>query len=273
MRAFIVLVAGLACLQTSALAVTLEGREPARAAAATDLAEIARVGGSGRTEFVLRGRVSRRHAAAAVRLAHELIEDTHRRFLPIDGSKLPPVDVCLFETTAEYRRFLREALGPENREGDLGVYWRYRRTVVANLSTPLGNLRHELAHALISDALGPLPAWLDEGLASLYNEAAWKNGAYVLGRSHRLAQLRAARAAGKLPDLAALAAAGEREVYGENFRAYYSLGRFIALYLDEKGKLAEFVQEMSQSRTTDEQRMALERYVDFAAFLAWTERL
>ncbi len=271
LRACIVLVASLAHFGSGA--VTLEGKEPARAAAAADLPELARVSGAGRTEFVLRGRVSKKLARAAARLAREVMEDAHRRFLPVDGSRLPPVDVCLFETTAGYRRFLQDALGPENREGDLGIYWRYRRTVVANLSTPLGNLRHELAHALISDALGPLPAWLDEGLASLYNEAVWKDGAYRLGHTHRLAQLRDARGAGKLPDLAALAAAGEREVYGENFRAYYSLGRFIALYLDEKGKLAEFVYKMSGSRTADEQRGVLERYLDFAAFLRWSDQL
>lgn len=272
-RAQQMLFLGCSLFWADALAVTLEAKEPARAAAAADLPEVARVAGDSRTEFILRGRLSRRRVAEVTRLARQVMEDAQRRFLPAGGSKLPPVDVCLFETAVEYRKFLQDALGPENREGDLGIYWRYRRTVVANLSTPLGNLRHELAHALVADALGPLPAWLDEGLASLYNEATWKDGACLLGRTHRLAQLRAARAAGKLPDLAGLAASGEREVYGENFRAYYSLGRFIALYLDEQKKLRPFVQAIGKARAVEEQRAVLERYLDFTALLAWTERL
>lgn len=202
-----------------------------------------------------------------------MIKDVEARFRPAPGSKLSPIDVCLFESTNEYQDFLHRALGADNHEGPLGVYWRYRRVVIANLSTPLGNLRHELAHALIADAFGHLPAWLDEGLASLYNEAIWKKGRYIFGQTHRLWQLRKVKSNGRLPDFATLAASGEREVYGENYYVYYSMGRFISLYIDKKGRLGEFVQEMSTKRSADEQRDTLMRFVEFSAFLSWIDNL
>jgi hypothetical protein len=258
---------------SESLAVTLEGKEPQRSPLVGDLPEIARIEGPGRTEFVIRGRVPQKVSDSFVIIARQMMKDVEERFRPAPGSKLSPVDVCLFENTDEYQDFLHRALGPDNHEGPLGVYWRYRRAVIANLSTPLGNLRHELAHALIADAFGHLPAWLDEGLASLYNEAIWLKNRYLFGQTHRLQQLRKARSDGKLPDFETLAASGEKEVYGKDYYIYYSLGRFISLYIDKQGRLGEFVQEMSTKRSADEQHKVLMRFVDLSDFLSWIDNL
>ncbi|GEM_PF-1728690 len=249
---------------------TLEAREPGRSEAARALPELARLEEPGAAVLVLRGEVPAAKAAELVRLVRAAAQDARRRFLPPAPAGLQPVDVCLLADTARYRAFLDALLGPGHGENDLGLFNPYRRVVAANLDMPPGHLRHEIVHALVADALGPLPAWLDEGLASLYNEARPVEGGLELGRTYRLDQLRAAREAGTLPDLAELARSTGRSVYGARSRAFYSLGRFLLLHLDSRGELRAFLAALRAAPATEAgQREVLARFVDWPVFLAW----
>jgi hypothetical protein len=253
---------------------TLEAREPPGSEAAQALPELARVEEPGAPVLVVRGTLPAARAARLVRLVRAAVQDARRRFLPPAPAGLAPVDVCLLADTPAYRAFLDAVLGPGHGENDLGLFSPYRRVVAANLDMPPGYLRHEVVHALVSDALGPLPAWLDEGLASLYNEARLSKGILGLGRTYRLDQLRAARAAKTLPDLAELARSTGRSVYGGRSRAFYSLGRFLLLYLDSRGELRAFLTAFRVAPATEAgQREVLGRFVDWPAFLAWVDGL
>ncbi len=84
-----------------------------------------------------------------------------------------PVHVVLFETGAEYQRYMRNYFPtlPERRAlfiqdrgpGMLFAHWH------VEIAT---DLRHEITHALLNDGPHPLPLWLDEGLAEYFEVAS-----------------------------------------------------------------------------------------------------
>ena len=238
------------------------------------LPEIARLQPPGDTVLILRGQLPRRLALRAERLARAVQTDVRRRFLSDrDKSALPPVDVCLFAGTAAYRRFVREVFGERYEFSDLGFYVPARRLVVANLGRSMGNLRHEMVHALIEDDFPDIPAWLDEGMGSLYGSARRAKRGFRFLVNYRLRHLRAARAAGALPDFPTLAASTRREVYGGRAPVYYALARHLLLYLESRGELEHFFAAMRAHRDPDGHLATIERFVDRDALLAWTDGL
>jgi hypothetical protein len=92
--------------------------------------------------------------------------------------------------------------------------------------------------------------------------------------NYRLGQLRSARKSGTLPDLETLAASDDRQVYGPRHRAYYSLARYLLLYLESRNTLKQFIDTLrSKPATADWQLEVLRRFIDFEAFLAWSDTL
>lgn len=243
--------------------------------AADSLPVFARLEAPTGTRLVLRGRPGAERAKLLTALAQAVQRDVTRRFLSgADASENPPVDVCLFDTTAAYHAFAVKVLEGDEPPSDLGFYEPRLRVVVANTGLSLGNLQHELAHALLGDDFPDVPSWLTEGVGSLYGSARLeKDGGYRFLVNYRLRHLRAAREAGTLPDLAALAASTPREVYGPNVLAYYAEARYLLLYLDGRGELPAFIAAMRAARTAKARGEVVERTVDEAKFLAWTQTL
>jgi len=227
------------------------------------------------TRLVLRGRPTAERAKLLSALAQAVQQDVTRRFLSgTDASALPPVEVCLFDGSAAYHAFAVQVLGGAEPPSDLGFYEPRLRVVVANTGLSIGNLQHELAHALLGDDFPDVPSWLTEGVGSLYGSARLeKNGRYRFLVNYRLRHLRAAREAGTLPDLATLAASTSAEVYGPNVLAYYAAARYLLLSLDGRDELPGFFAAMRAAKTSKAQREVLERFVDYPKFLAWTQTL
>jgi len=271
-------IAILALLCTAAgpvFAVSLEEVKHERHPSVQALPEIAKVGAAGDTIFVLRGRLSKDRAGRIERIARQVHRDVKRRFLSgREKTGLRPVDVCVFESSKAYRKFAKEVMGSDGYSADRGFFVPYRRLVVVDLGRGVGGLRHELVHALLRDEFGTLPDWLDEGMAALYVTAEWTKKGYRFQVNFRLGQLRAARAAGSLPDLEKLAASDDRDVYGENYQAYYALARCLLLYLDRQGRLEEFFSKIRFApRSKDGQLKVLKQFVDYDAFLKWADQV
>lgn len=231
----------------------------------------------GPTTVVLRGDLSPKRARWAERKARQLYRDVNRRFIrpnKADDAEREPVDIYLFDSTAAYQKFVDEEFGPGD-HSRLGFYVPARRIVVANLKLSVGNLRHEMAHALIGDDFVDIPSWLNEGIGSLYgNVKAVRKDRLDFTVNYRLRHLREARARGELPSLARLARSGRDEVYGPEAMTYYALSRYVLLYLDRRGSLASFYEEMRAApRTPKKQLEVLRRFVDERTFLRWSARL
>ena len=116
----------------------------------------------------------------------------------------------------------------------------------------MGTLYHELFHLIIRTDLGDIPAFIDEGLASLYSVSSWKNG-QLLGdyRPWRLEDLREASNARdaflKIPLLQNLINYGWDEFDGEETKnvcqvaVNYALSNFLMIYLQDKNLLQQLV--------------------------------
>jgi hypothetical protein len=257
------------------LAVSLEEVKHERHRSVEALPGLARIGAAKDTILILRGHLSKNRARQIERIARRVHQDVKRRFPgKRDKTGLRPVDVCLFASTEPYRKFAKEVMSTDEYNTDRGFFVPYRRLIAVDLGRGVGGLRHELVHALLRDEFGTLPDWLDEGLAALYVTAKWTKKGYRFLVNFRLRQLRAARAAGRLPDLAKLAASDDRDVYGANYEAYYALSRYLLLYLERRGRLEKFFTKLrSAPRSKKGQLKVLEQFIDYDAFLKWTDGL
>ncbi len=238
----------------------------------------------GPTEIVVRGDLSPRRAKRMAQLARAVYGDVNRRFVASEGDpERGPVVVCLFDSNRSYRDFVGAVFG-DGDHSSMGFYSPSKRIVVANLARSVGNLRHELVHPLVGDDFPGIPAWLNEGLGSLYGTAKRTRGkARAGGRqrasfrflvNYRLRDLHAADRRGELPTLGDLAQSSHREVRGARAMTYYATARYVLLYLDRRGQLENLYREMkAEPLTAARQRAILDKYVDYDEFLAWARRL
>ena len=208
-------------------------------------------------------------------LSRSVQRDVTRRFLSgKDQSANRPVDLCLFETTAEYTAFVDRLLDGRPSPSPLGFFDPSLRVVVANLALSVGNLRHEMAHAIVGDDFPAIPSWLTEGVGALYGTTVLqKDGTFRFIANYRLRDLRAAKKAGTVPTLAELCGSGASEIYGDRAMMFYGLARHLLLYLDRQGTLPACFAELRAATTSDAQRVVLEKYVDYQKFLKWTDSL
>ena len=116
----------------------------------------------------------------------------------------------------------------------------------------LGTMYHELFHLIIRTDLGDIPAFLDEGLASLYSVSRWENKKLIGDhRPWRFDELKEARYATdgflKIPGLEKLINYSWAEFDGQETKnvcqvaVNYALSNFVMIYLQEKNLLQQMV--------------------------------
>jgi len=226
------------------------------------------------TPVVVRGQLSSSRAKLAQTEAARVIDDVSRRFLRRDAvTRRLPVDLCLFDTEPQYVAFVARVCANGGGCSPLGFYVPQQRLIVANLGRSVGNLRHELTHALIGDDFPKIPAWFNEGIAALYGTVRRDGRGYRWVVNYRLRDVKAALAEGTLPTLPQLARATDHDVYGPRKMVYYGLARHLLLYLEQQGKLRDFYIGMRDSAiTVDAQAALLAETVDEKVFLEWVKR-
>lgn len=235
--------------------------------------ELARITDLGATPVILRGHLSKRRAQKMERYAREVYRDLARRFLRESNTKHAPVQVCLFDSDRAYHAFAR-AIQDDRSYSSWGFYLPSKRLVIANLAQSVGNLRHELAHPLLGDDYPDIPAWLNEGIASLYGNVQRRRGGLRFTVNYRLRHLREAKAQGRLPGLSALANSGRAQLYGAEAMTYYALSRYVLLYLDRRDQLSALYKQLRDGPKSRKAHLrALRARIDEARFIRWTTRL
>lgn len=235
---------------------------------------VGRLEAPGATRVTVRGVLSKARGTQLVALAAAVQGDVTRRFLTkADASALPPVELCLFERSADYDAFVAALLGGAPSPSPLGFFDPTLRVVVANVGLSIGNLRHELAHALLHDDFPQIPSWLTEGVGALYGTAALERGGFRFLPNYRLRHLRAARKAGTLPTLSQLARSTPDDVYGDRVMEYYALARYALMYLDAHGTLRATFDALRAAQTPEARERVVLAAVDADAFFAWTDGL
>ena len=224
--------------------------------------------------MVLRGFARPSRRAAILRTAARTYADFNKRFSVNKRlTRKRPVDVCVFESSAAYRQAALAIFGRDPFFG-VGFYMASHRLVLVDTSRGLGNLRHEMIHPLVKDWFPEVPAWLDEGLASLYGTAYYHRGRMTFLVNNRLRHLHRAQRVGSAPSFHDLAHSDYNDVHGPHERAYYAAGRYLLLYLERRRKLQQFIHMMRRADPEPTKQLAiLQSFANQRAFIRWSRRL
>jgi len=166
----------------------------------------------------------------------------------IKGEPVEPLKVYLFRGARSYERYCREVL-KEEPTTPFGFYRSVDRALVMNIDTGTGTLAHELVHPLAAADFPGIPAWLNEGFASLYEQSTTRDDGTIWGLVNwRLPRLQKGLAN---VDLAALMKTTSAEFYGADSGLNYAAARYLCLYLQERGLLPGFYRAFRDTFETD----------------------
>ncbi|NBC11277.1 MAG: hypothetical protein GVY24_06000 [Planctomycetes bacterium] len=178
--------------------------------------------------------VVQRHAERTVRWA---VDRLKAEYFEHDPDHI--ITIYLFGGKQSYEKHATELTGRKPHT-PFGFYSPGRRMMVMNIATGGGTLVHEIVHPFVAANFPDCPAWFNEGLGSLYEQSAERDGRIIGKTNWRLAGLQRAITDGKAPSFADLCATTTDEFYGEHAGVNYATARYLCYYLQERGKLRNY---------------------------------
>lgn len=159
-------------------------------------------------------------------------------------------EVWVLKDEERYRRISRTFFGNDP-ETPYGYYVSSRRALVMNIRPGYGTLTHELVHPFMHEAFPGTPAWLNEGLASLF-EFPFEEGGHLKGRVNwRLPALKRGLELGVVPSFKALTEQRDDEFYEDRHGVSYATARYLCYWLQERGLLVAFVRRAIELQHED----------------------
>ena len=191
-------------------------------------------------EAVVQGRAEQTIAGSVSRLKNQ--------FFAADPDRI--LDIWLFRDKDSYesgamRLFKRQPTTP------YGYYSPSNNALVMNIATGGGTLVHELVHPFIEANFADCPAWLNEGLGSLYEQSTTRNGNIVGLTNWRLAGLQRAIKKDNVPSFAKLSSTTTSQFYNQDPGTHYAQARYLCYYLQEKGLLEKYYHQFVKNQQTD----------------------
>jgi hypothetical protein len=165
------------------------------------------------------------------------VERLKRQYFRRDPKHI--LNVWLFRDRASYLRNTRR-LFRTRPDTPYGYYSSRHRALVMNIATGGGTLVHEIVHPFIESNFPDAPAWLNEGLGSLYEQSSARDGRIIGLTNWRLAGLQRLLRAGKLPSFRALLRSTDEAFYEDRRGDNYAQARYLLYYLQERGLLEKF---------------------------------
>lgn len=170
-------------------------------------------------------------------------------YFPADPDEI--LDIWLFKDAASYERHCEARFG-ERPDTPYGYYSPEHKALIMNIATGGGTLVHEIVHPYVRKNFPSAPAWLNEGLGSLYEQSSERDGRIVGLTNWRLSGLQEAIRARGVPPFRSLMAASDREFYrGKHSPTGYAQSRYLLYYLQERGLLQEFYHRFHRARRSD----------------------
>ncbi len=160
------------------------------------------------------------------------------------------LDVYLFASAASYEHGVRRLTGEEPGT-PYGFYSSQNGGLFMNIATGGGTLVHEIVHPYVEADFEEAPAWLNEGLGSLFEQSAERDGHIVGLTNWRLAGLQRALRRGDVPTFRELCAMSDHTFYEEDRGTNYAQARYLMYYLQEQGQLRPFYRAFRAARKTD----------------------
>ena len=157
-----------------------------------------------------------------------------------------------------------------------GYYSSVHQALVMNIATGGGTLVHEIVHPYMRANFARCPAWFNEGLGSLYEQAGERNGHIIGYTNWRLPDLQRAIRSRGLPSFETLLKTTEHQFYQEDPGTNYAQARYLCYYLQEKDLLRRFFREFKAGADKDPSGLRTLKKVlgreDLAAFKRDWER-
>ena len=160
------------------------------------------------------------------------------------------LDIWLFKDAASYEKNTKLLFG-EKPGTPYGYYSSAHKALIMNIATGGGTLVHEIVHPFMEANFSACPAWLNEGLGSLYEQSGEVDGHIHGFTNWRLPGLQQAIKAGRVPSFRSLTALGTRDFYDTDKGTNYSQSRYLCYYLQQKGLLIKFYREFHLAQKRD----------------------
>lgn len=187
----------------------------------------------------------RAHAAGTVRWA---VEHLKQDFFVKDPLRI--LTIWLFGSKASYDAAVRRHF-PDSPDTPFGFYSSEKKALVMNISTGGGTLVHEIVHPFVEANVPDCPAWMNEGLGSLFEQSGERRG-HIIGLTNwRLAGLQRAIHRDVVPSFHTLTHTTRHQFYNEDPGTNYSQSRYLMYYLQEQGVLPDFWKTYMHDRQTD----------------------
>jgi len=201
------------------------------------------------TPFVVVGDQSaaivKQYAQGTVRWSTDMLKAD---FFTKDPAEI--LDVWLFKDKPSYERYTREVFH-DTPTTPYGYYSSEHQALIMNIATGGGTLVHEIVHPFMRANFAECPDWFNEGMGSLYEQSESKAG-HIRGRTNwRLAGLKEAIAAGRVPTFEGLLSTTSHQFYNLDRGTNYAQARYLCYYLQERGLLVKYYHEFADQCKDD----------------------
>ena len=159
-------------------------------------------------------------------------------------------EVWILKDKTTYERYSKE-LFATNPDTPYGYYLSGRRALVMNIKPGYGTLTHELVHPFMDHAWEGVPAWLNEGLASLFERPAERNGHLTGKVNWRLPGLLDGLKRNQVPSFKTLTHLSTNAFYEDDTGVHYAEARYLCYWLQEKGLLSKYVRRAQALKDQD----------------------
>jgi hypothetical protein len=199
--------------------------------------------------FVVIGNENRKrvakHASGTVRWATRLLKQD---YFSEDPQEI--IDIWLFGGGPSYRRYAKEIFG-DTPSTPYGYYSDEDNALVMNIATGGGTLVHEIVHPFVEANFPDCPPWLNEGLGSLYERCAERDGKIWGVTNWRVVGLKQAIRKDELPSFEELMALTSYGFYDQDPGTNYGQSRYLLQYLQDRGLLRTYYHAFLSNHTAD----------------------
>jgi len=160
------------------------------------------------------------------------------------------IDIWLFKDEESYTGHAKSLFGDEP-DTPYGYYSDEDKALVMNIATGGGTLVHEIVHPFMDADFPGCPAWLNEGMGSLYEQCMESVG-HIAGLTNwRLPGLQDAIKDGNVPSFEELLSMTDAVFYKDANGTNYAQSRYLCYYLQEKGMLVKFYKTFRDGAASD----------------------
>jgi hypothetical protein len=176
------------------------------------------------------------------------VERLRQDFFQRDPERI--LDIWLFKDEESYERHTRALFGKPPFT-PFGYYSSDDGALVMNIATGGGTLVHEIVHPFIETNFPNCPAWFNEGLGSLFEQSADRDGHIVGLTNWRLSGLKRAIRSKKALTFRALLSTTSQQFYDDDSGRNYAEARYLLYYLQEQGRLLDYYREFKSHQQQD----------------------